>query len=123
MESEACAGRRQHGQHALQWITSKFASLFRPLGYGGLGRELHSQDRKGEMENMKVRESVEVIPAQNGKYVTKIVTASGVVGIFASDVPLAAIEGLHRKLLARLKKLNQAAQSPSPVNPTRRPGP
>ena len=65
-------------------------------------------------------ESVEVITAQNGKEVTKIVTASGVVGFIASDVPLAAIEGLYKKLLAQQEKLNQADQPPSPANSTRR---
>lgn len=32
---------------------------------------------------------------------TKITTSSGLVGIIASDVSMAALEGLHQKLLAR----------------------
>ena len=72
-------------------------------------------------EGMKVRDTVEVITARNGKQVTKIVTAAGVVGFIASDVPLAAIEGLYQKLLVQQEKLNQAVQSPSSCNSTRLP--
>jgi hypothetical protein len=46
-----------------------------------------------------------IIPAHNGKHVTKIKTPNGTVGYVASDVPMAAIEGLYRKLMARRSKL------------------
>lgn len=66
-----------------------------------------------------MQESVELITAQNGEKVEKIVTSSGVVGFVASDVPLAAIEGLYQKLLVQQEKLNQAEQSPSSANTIR----
>lgn len=83
-----------------------------------MGDELCSPFGFAKGDGMRGREAVEVIPAQNGKNVTKIVTASGVVGFIASDVPVAAIEGLYQKLLVQREKLNQAMQSPSTANPT-----
>ena len=50
----------------------------------------------------------EQIPAQNGKYVTKITLENGAVGWLASDVPKAALEGLMRKLLRRQAKLQKS---------------
>ncbi len=52
-----------------------------------------------------------IIPAHNGKFVTKLTTPDGVVGYVASDVPMAALEGLHRKLVARLAKLEAKKES------------
>lgn len=95
--------------------------LFRANGDSGLAGELHRPIGMAVGEGMSVRESVEVITAQNGKQVTKIVTASGVVGFIAADVSVAAIEGLLKKLLLQQEKLNQAAQSPSFGNPTHLP--
>lgn len=49
----------------------------------------------------------EEIPAQNGKYVTKITLESGAVGWIASDVSMKALEGLKRKLLRKQAKLQK----------------
>lgn len=106
-------------QHGSPWISSKPASLFRSLEDGRLGDELCSPFDLATGEGMKVRETVEVIPAHNGKHATKIVTAVGVVGLISSDVPLAAIQGLYQKLLLQQGILNQTMRSPSSVKPMR----
>jgi len=95
--------------------------LFRANGDDGLAGELHGSFGMAVVEGMNVEESIEVITAQNGKQVTKIVTTSGVVGFIAADVPLAAIEGLYKKLLLTQEKLNKTQQSPASANPTRHP--
>lgn len=47
------------------------------------------------------------IPAQNGKFVTKLTTLDGVVGYVACDVPESAMQGLLKKLLARKAELER----------------
>lgn len=47
------------------------------------------------------------IPAQNGKFVSKLTTRDGVVGYVASDVPESAMQGLLKKLLARKAELER----------------
>ena len=116
MEPQVCADGGRLWQHGAQWISEKPASLFRPIGDGGLGGALCSRFSSRKGEGMNVRGTVEVFTAQNVKEVTKIVTTSGVVGYVASDVPLVAIQGLYQKLLLQLEKLNHAAQSPSTAN-------
>jgi hypothetical protein len=64
----------------------------------------------------------QIIPAHNGKYVTKITTPNGTVGYVASDVPMSAIEGLHRKLVARLAKLETKKEPTHEIDTTSRAG-
>ena len=53
----------------------------------------------------------QIIPAQNGKFVTKIRTPSGVVGVVASDVSEKGVEGLLNRLLARQLELENKGKS------------
>jgi hypothetical protein len=53
--------------------------------------------------------NLKLLPAHNGKHVTKITTTSGVVGVFASDVPAGAIEVMLARALKRQKEMSQTA--------------
>jgi hypothetical protein len=59
----------------------------------------------------------EVIPAQNGKHVVKLVTPSGVTGIFSSDVSKDALIGLLKKLKQRHNSLQRRRKNA--INPKR----